>query len=190
MKPALVIITEPKGQISKMKYLAGCMQHVLKEGYFPISKEAFEGYAEMKNVRFLEEMKEMCSRFYCFTDFGVSTFMTKAIDTASSVNIPVVYVTLSPDFDKLKIELSEILEEVSQKSRIPVDVLKSPCKKRELADARFMYYKRAKEILGSSVSYASIGVEVGKNHATVLNGIKRVEEVKELRDMYEEYYSK
>lgn len=79
---------------------------------------------------------------------------------------------------KIEISLYDILKDVSNKSGIPIAVLKGEMlwegkkRKREVVEARQFYFKRARD--KTKHSLARIGLLVGKDHATVLHGIKTV----------------
>ena len=47
---------------------------------------------------------------------------------------------------------------------------------RQLAYYRYVYFYIAKKMFGDSISLTEIGKSVGKDHATVIYGVKRVEE--------------
>lgn len=53
---------------------------------------------------------------------------------------------------------------------------------REVSDARFVFFKVAHENTKCSIS--AIGRYVNRDHATVLNGIKKLDEIDEIKEMY------
>lgn len=65
--------------------------------------------------------------------------------------------------------LEKILKNVSEKTLIPVWLLKSDSRIKEIVFARKCYYMEAKRYTKDSL--AKIGKAVGKDHATVLHGI-------------------
>ncbi len=189
MKPALVLISEPKPPINKAKYLGCCFQHVIQAGHFPISKDVYEKFMEMEDGKFLKEMMQICPAIYLFIDFGINSFMNKAIKAAVKNDIEVIYVRIDPKPDDCSWKLADVLQEVSNLEEIPLEVLKSETRRQDVADARFIAWRRIKEIFGDTVSYAKIGAETGgKDHATVMYGIKQAKQVRELTQKYEQYY--
>lgn len=79
---------------------------------------------------------------------------------------------------RIEIGLYDILKDVSSKSGIPIAVLKGEMlwegkkRKREVVEARQFYFTRARD--KTKCSLERIGLLVGKDHATVLHGIKTV----------------
>lgn len=85
-------------------------------------------------------------------------------------------------------ELESILRDVSIKEKIPIDMLKSLSHVRKVADARHIYFKRAKELTGNTNE--KIGSIVNRDHSTVTHGIKNINNIKELKKRYEYYFNK
>ena len=84
--------------------------------------------------------------------------------------------------------LKSILIDVSRKTGIKIELLQSKSREREVVDARFVYFRRAKEI--GRFSLARIGREVNKDHATVLHGIYEAKETKPVIELYKRCYEK
>ena len=82
----------------------------------------------------------------------------------------------------------EILKDVSIRMGIPIEKLKSKTRKREIVDARYIYFRRAKEITKASTT--KIGEYVNRHHATVIHGIKETFNVPDLIKKYESIYGK
>ena len=83
--------------------------------------------------------------------------------------------------------LASILLEVSRKSKITLERLLSGSREREIVEARQIYFKRARET--TNISYRLIGALVGLDHATVLHGVRNVDNVKELSIRYNLYFN-
>lgn len=66
--------------------------------------------------------------------------------------------------------LQTILNIVSEVTEIPVDNLKAKCRQREIVLARNIYFKFARHFTNKGLT--PIGIEVNRDHATVLHGIK------------------
>ena len=172
MKPALVMIPQECGPIIREKYLSGCVRHVIREGSFPLVQDLYNDYPEIAPGKFVDTMLGVCSAVYLFIDFGMSPEMKEVMEWATRQNIPVSFVKIvqyEPEY--LRLTPEDILYDVSKKTKICMDDLRSKSRKREIADARLIYFKRAREELGKKYSYASIGAEVGgRNHATAMHG--------------------
>jgi chromosomal replication initiation ATPase DnaA len=69
-----------------------------------------------------------------------------------------------------KDELDLLLEMVSAYSRIPLNAMKSKCRKREIVEARQAYFNMAFQHTDNSK--CQIGRKVNKDHATVIHGIE------------------
>lgn len=83
--------------------------------------------------------------------------------------------------------LERILYEVSKLTGIPVEYFRSKTRQRNICEARQIYFKRAREMTCKTLY--EIGALVNRDHATVMNGIKIVNDVKELRERYELYFN-
>jgi hypothetical protein len=87
---------------------------------------------------------------------------------------------------KLVPSLYMVLKEVSDITGISIDALKSKSRQADISVARQIYFKRAK--MQTKQSLARIGLIVNRDHATALHGIKQVEEVYELGNLYCDYF--
>jgi hypothetical protein len=86
-----------------------------------------------------------------------------------------------------KLYLYNILKDVSIKTNISVDVMKGKSRKREVVEARQLFFKRAKEI--TNLSLSKIGSRLNRDHSTVLYGIKTVNNLKSLSERYDVYFN-
>ena len=68
--------------------------------------------------------------------------------------------------------LETILNIVSEVTEIPVDNLKSKSRLREEVMARNIYFDFARQF--TNCSFRVIGIEVNRNHCTVIHGIKAI----------------
>jgi len=74
--------------------------------------------------------------------------------------------------DVPEIKITDILKEVSMKSRISIELLKGKARDREIVEARQFYFARCRDKTKSSLT--RIGSLVNRDHATVLYGIRVV----------------
>jgi chromosomal replication initiator protein len=82
--------------------------------------------------------------------------------------------------------LERILFEVSKLTWVPIEYLRSKTRQRNVCEARQIYFRRAREMTTNTLY--EIGALVNRDHATVMNGIKIVNDVKELRERYKLYF--
>lgn len=87
-----------------------------------------------------------------------------------------------------KNELEKALKLISEKTNIPIHILKKRDRKRHIIEARFLYFRYAKG-LKDNYSLDSIGELVGKSHSDVIYGIKQTYLVRELRDKWDKYFN-
>jgi len=188
MTPALVIIPQTCGTINRDRYLADCIRYTMTAGYFPLSKDIYANYTNMDPDKFIKVILEFCSVVYLFIDFRIDDLMSRTAEKAVKKGILVTYVKISPNEPTIyTLSPHDILQEVSKKTGIPIERLKEKTRKREIVDARFIYFRRCRDVLG--ISYERIGLEVGgKDHATVMHGIKETENTKQVVEQYNQYY--
>ena len=79
-------------------------------------------------------------------------------------------------------ELTFIFEDVCRRAKMSTEEVKKKTRDRNIVEIRQIYFKCAREL--TSKSFEKIGMIVNKDHATVMYGIKTVNNVKELRDRY------
>jgi len=84
--------------------------------------------------------------------------------------------------------LFDILRTVSILSHISIERLKEKTREREIVEKRQFYFKRARD--HTKCSLAQIGRLVGKDHATVLHGIKAVNNTYGMIKDYEKFFDK
>jgi len=190
MNPALVIIPVTCGTINRDKYLAECMKHVMNSGHFPLSKDVYGSYMNVDPDKFTKTMLGLCETAYLFIDFGMSDKMREMAEQAIKSDIPVTYVKIFNNEPPgiFLCSLNDILQDVSYRTKVPIESMKRKTRKREIVDARFIYFRRARDVFGKKISLAKIGMEIGRDHATVMHGIKEATETKEVVDQYRQYY--
>jgi hypothetical protein len=191
MKPALVMIPHISGVYDREKYLTSCIQYVSGNGFFPISKDLYNGYMNMENHEFLTAMIDIPAQIYLFIDFGMSPLMKDMATIAAKRDIPTEYIKLiknEADYKIIENSPEAILREVSKKTDIPLELLKGNTRKREVVDARYVYFKRAREIFGTKYSLKKIGREVNRDHATVMWGIEEAGKTSQIIELYNYCY--
>lgn len=114
-------------------------------------------------------------KLICKTDEGKDVLLTIEGTTITSIE-PVFPESIIPP------SLKSILSDVSSKTGISIDALKSKSRFRQIVDARCIYFRRAKEI--TKLSYASIGFEVNRDHATVIFGLNKAYTIREVIELY------
>ena len=191
MTPALVLIPQDLGAVNRDKYLEGCIRNVLKAGYFPLSRDIYSSFANMESEQFVASVIGICKAVFLFIDFGMSPDMVSAAAEAVMGIVPVNYVKIiengTSDFI---ISPEDILMDVSIRTNATIEELKNRTRRREVVDARFIYYRRVKEIFKDTLSLSQIGKPVNRDHATVIHGLKEATTTKEVMAKYESIYGK
>lgn len=190
MKTAVIIISPVGHNVSPSLYLNACAEKVKSDGYVILHPT---DWSEYKNINIKELTDKIISgidAFYLFVDFGASPFMVELVnrfvkkDEGEYRFIKEIKVEAVLGIKNWNI--SGVLLEVSQAAKIPVEILKTKTREREIVEARQIYFVRAK--LFTKASLAAIGKLVNKDHATVLHGIKTVNNVIELKKKYDDWF--
>ena len=91
-------------------------------------------------------------------------------------------------------ELINLLRNISAVTDVSIEDLKSKKRHRYITDVRHVYFAMAKEIRVKSITgthtLAKIGSVVNRDHASVLHGIKNINNVYQLQQLYNEIKSK
>jgi hypothetical protein len=107
-------------------------------------------------------------------------------ERAESMADEVLKLFTQPEPEQIKPTLADVLMSVSQKTKIPYADMFLKTRRREIVEARQIYFKRAKEM--TNETFQRIGEFVNKDHATVMYGIDQVNDVKELSARYNSYF--
>lgn len=86
-----------------------------------------------------------------------------------------------------RLPIDKILHDVSEKTGISVARIISKESIREVAEARFFFCYRAKLLTGCSLSFIAKKIN-NRTHSAVINAIKQVQDVKQLRERYAELF--
>jgi hypothetical protein len=187
MKTALLLIPETNGTVERYEYLQMCIEKVTAEGFMPFTASVYENYQCINQDEFIDKVLPLVDIVYLFVDFGIDKRMFDVIDRSVSVKMELRYRRVS--FIQMKRAHKtpfQVLLEVAKKSGYTIDELQSKSRKREIVDLRFVYFRRAKE--SSNASLAVIGAQVGKDHASVLHGLKEAHKTKAVVDLYYHLY--
>ena len=79
-----------------------------------------------------------------------------------------------------------LLREICQHQKQEFDNVQTKCRNRELAYCRFIFGRIA--VTHLQMTLEAVGNIIGRNHSTVIYGIKQTESVREIRELYEEVY--
>ncbi len=179
MQPALLIIPKITGSINYNAYLNACIEKMMNEGFVPLTPCGYDLYRKVTTMKYIEQVESVIKAIYLFVDFGTDEFMNDVSFKYFKTEIEVITTRFSPDeLKRFQTEIDCILDNVSSKSGISLEVLKGEVsyngmfRKREVVQYRQFYFKYAKE--HTKRSLADIGELVNKDHATVLHGIKTV----------------
>lgn len=190
-KPALILIPRIFKPINRQFYYDACKKLVKDEGFIPVNLLFYDDYLRLTNIQYISEIEPVIESIFIFTDFGIDKLLNLV-----SKKFPrkIVYKKfLDEEIPIITNELEYILEETIVRAReffnidASIELLKSKSRKREIILSRAFFYKRAKE--KTKFSLNKIGYLIGgKNHATVLNGIKRVNNEVGLIDEYKKFW--
>jgi len=185
MKIALLLIPATNGSIDRKLYLSDCIENVINEGYMPLLYDVYEKYITLSYVDFIKKNLSISQSIFIFEDFESGADLARIIEALDKEKH--IYTKKLPGNTRKYItDLKKILEDVSDKTGIAIETLKSDWRKREVVDARFLYYRLAKE--RTKESLARIGEYVNKNHTTVLFGLKHAYNTREVIEQYDRYF--
>lgn len=184
MKTALLLIPHTKG-INRTSYMNHCIRDLTSSGYFPILYDIYAGHLPMTYGEFIKEVLPKASEVFIFCDFSEGKGLRQMVEQAEPGR-EITTKTITGDKSSYLTELSTILKDVAVRTNIPIELLKSRSRKREVCDARYVYFMRAKRITKNSLE--RIGQTVDRNHSTVLHGLREMEKVRELQILYRTHY--
>ena len=186
---ALLMIPEIDDTVKNTKYTGDAIRHAISQGYLPVTNSLHPAYKLIETREFANQVIQSCTAVFLFTDFGVTELMAETAERAIKEEKKIIYVKLGEkNPQEYDITPEDILEEVSSKTKISIDDLRSKTRKREVVDARYMYYRRCREYFKQKCSYREIGEEVNRDHASVIWGIRATEEIIEVKRKYDSYY--
>ena len=85
-------------------------------------------------------------------------------------------------------QLEKIMNDVIQKTMVSKEEFISKVRKRDLVEARQMYFKRARDMTKASLEQIGSMVTTG-DHANVMHGIKQVNTIPSLKRKYDEIFN-
>jgi chromosomal replication initiation ATPase DnaA len=182
MKTAFLIIPPTTEVVDRRKYITDCIDAVIKEGYVPFCPDLYEGFIKMRLSKFIRMMLPLSEAVFVFTDFSTGDILIRLVEKIDKEK-PIYKKTLPGGTEKYQNTLESILKDISDKTKISIEKLLDKTRKREVCDARFVFYRRAKRCTKKSL--ARIGEFVGKDHATVLHGIREAENTKQVVELYD-----
>jgi len=185
MRAALLIVPTLTDEVKQTGYLRDCMKIVQDEGFIPFCPNIFERYTGMAQIDYARNVIHMMDAAFFFTDFGEDDVMSYIAEMIDQELIRRRKTGIAAE--KYRNSLDGILFQVSEKTGIPVSMLKNGKRKREVVDARFVYYRRAKEKTRHSL--IEIGKLVHRDHATVLHGIKEAKQTREVDKLYKKCFT-
>lgn len=185
MKTALLLIPYTKG-INRTNYMDHCIRDLISSGYFPILYDIYAGHLPMTYGEFIKEALPKADEVFIFCDFSQGEELRQMIAQEEPTR-KITTKTITGDKSSYLTDLSTILKDVAMRTNIPIELLKSRSRKREVCDARYVYFLRAKRITKNSL--ARIGQTVGRDHATVHTGLKTARNTREVIELYMNTYN-
>lgn len=186
MKTALLLIPQTDGKINRTSYLNDCMREMTSMGYFPITYDIYQGHIPITQAEFIWEMLPKADEVFIFCDFSQGNDLRQMVENAEPGR-RIINITQKKDRSLYTNNLQSILREVAQRTQIPVEELKSRSRKREVCDARFVYYRRARQV--TTEPLRRIGQLLGRDHATVHYGINEATNTREVAELYINTYN-
>lgn len=186
MKAALLIIPELNKEVNQSRYLADCIKVVQKEGYLPFCPNIYEQYTSIQQESYAKKVMHIIDAVFLFVDFGTDETMQRI--TQLFEQEMVWRRTVEPRPDKYEYALPHILHQVSKMTGISIEELKSRSRKRDVADARFVYYRHARATTKETLN--RIGQLVKRDHSGVVHGIREAQKVKEVKELYKRCFHK
>jgi hypothetical protein len=189
MKTALILFNTNTKQTNNV-FLSMCAEKVQKQGFTILHSTLWDEYKNIDLKQLFYKVYDSLDAIFMFIDFGVCPLMTEVIRKNYSIG-QYDYVFLK----ELNIEigvsiqgtnLMQILQEVSDITKIPIALMQSKSREREIVEARYFYYKRAK--LFTNASLAKIGIHVCRDHTSVLHGLWSVNNVIQIKEAYQSLF--
>lgn len=186
MKTALLLIPEITESIDRQDYLLQCIDKMNAEDYMSLSPGVYDVLFKINSWDFIEKTLPICDAVFFFVDFGIDAFMFSVIDRLLG-KVPFMYRRLgSSDIKRLCETPDQILQKVSEKTGLSVEDLKSKSRKREICDARKVYFRRCRETTHSS--YEQIGNAINRDHSTAVYGERQAFIIDEIEKLYDKIY--
>jgi len=190
MKTAIIIIPQIIENGNLGMYLSACVEKVQRDGYTILHSTYWSEYSEINIKVLMNKIIHSTDAFYLFVDFGINNFMIEIVNRflikengeyrfIKEIKVEIVLSVKHGTLNGFLLEISKI-------TGFSIEALKGKTRKREIVEARQIYFTRAK--LFTKASLAMIGGLVGRDHATVLHGIKQVNEVAELIRKYDDWF--
>lgn len=187
--PTALVLVSKNTHGERAGYIELCIDDAMKSGCTPITPDPYEFVTgDLNRNEWIRKVIPIIDKVVLYVDMGFSQEFLDVISLARKNDIPVEYARITPEsLMKLANDLEAILHQVSVVTGYPEEVLKSKTRKREIADARCVYYMRSMHV--TKKSSREIGEQVNRDHATVLIAIKNNREVKQVKDLYQKCFS-
>lgn len=185
MKIALLLIPATNGSVDRKTYLTDCIETVMKENYMPLCPDFYEQFTRLSLTDCIKKILPFSEVIFVFEDFDKGEKLIQLVESIDKQK-PIYKRILPGGIEIYQNTLMTILKDVSSKLMIPIEALQNKGRKREVVDARFVYYRRAKKYTKESLY--QIGSLVGKDHATVISGLRQAKNTRQVIELYEKCY--
>lgn len=189
MKTALIIIPSTGDSVNRHAYISACIDFVEQEGYTVDCPALLEGYTSFSTKENIDKRIAWADSIFLFTDFGIDGDMLDVAErlVKAGRESAIIYKKLQNSTkDKIFSEPVQILRDVARRTGVPVEMLISKTRIRAVTDARFVYFRRCREV--SKASLSQIGLPVGKDHASVMHGLKEARKTQQVINLYNKCY--
>lgn len=181
----MLLIPSAVDNICRKTYLSICINKVVEEGFIPLTPALYES-TTVNQDEFICKMLPYVDAVFLFVNFGMDQCMFGIIDRIIDKKEIHYRRLVSEEIILLFGTPETILLEICVKTNFSVEAMKSASRKRELVDARYVYYRRCREITRASL--AEIGRPVGRDHSTVLHGVTEANNTRAVMDLYNKIY--
>jgi len=171
--------------ICRKTYLSMCIDRVVEEGFIPLTPALYES-TTVNQDEFISKMLPYVDAVFLFVNFGIDQCMFHIIDRAIDKKEIYYRRVAATQIAGLFFTPDTILLEVCLKTNFSIEAMRSKSRKREIVDARYVYYRRCRELTRASL--AEIGRPVCRDHATVLHGCTEANNIKAVMDLYNKIY--
>jgi hypothetical protein len=186
-KQALLMIPSLDETVNRHTYLRICAERMMEEGYDPLMPPFYDSQSFYQES-FFDRMLPYVDAIFMFINFGVDQAMIDMVERTLNTK-EIIYRRIDDEVTRdVYSTPTQVFLDVCSRTNTHPDVMRSQTRQREVVDARFVYYRRAKE--KTKASLKKIGEVVNRDHATVLHGVKEAYTTAQVVELYERYYGK
>ena len=185
MKTALLLIPSTDNAVARRRYLRMCIEKVYNENYIPFTPVLYESTA-VNQTEFIASSLDKVDAIFLFINYGIDKPMLDVVDVINGKK-EIMYRRINDcEMQEGAPHPYTVLMDVCRRTGITPEQVMSKTRKREIVDARQIYFRRCRELTKASLS--EIGSVVYRDHATVLHGEKEAKNTNALVKLYDKCY--